>query len=72
MGTFMLVIAVVVATHPPNPNATHASPAGIAAIAMVYCEAASFNLSWGPVAWYESPKLLFRFSNTDTAIFHKI
>ena len=51
MGTFMLIIAVVVATHPPNPSAVYASPAGIAAIAMVYCEAASYNLSWGPVAW---------------------
>ena len=49
MGTCMLIIAVVVATHPPT---THITRAGIAAIAMVYLEAASYNLSWGPVAWY--------------------
>ena len=51
MGTFMLIIAVIVATDPPNTSATSITGAGIGAIAMVYAEAASFNLSWGPVAW---------------------
>lgn len=52
MGTFMLIIAVIVAKVPPNPNATSITSTGVAAIAMVYAEAASYNLSWGPVAWY--------------------
>ena len=52
MGTFMLIIACIVATHPPDPKATSISKTGVAAITMVYLEAASFNLSWGPVAWY--------------------
>lgn len=51
MGTFMLIIAIVVAKFPPNPNATTITPSGVAAIAMVYAEAASFNLSFGPLAW---------------------
>ncbi|KAK3196043.1 hypothetical protein K4F52_000911 [Lecanicillium sp. MT-2017a] len=48
MGSFMLAIAIIVATHPPTGELT---PAAIAAIIMIYCEAASFNMSWGPVAW---------------------
>ena len=51
VGTFMLAIAIVVATHPPDPNATKITGTGVAAIALVYAEAASFNLSWGPAAW---------------------
>ena len=51
MGTFMLIIAIVVAVFPPNPNATKITSSGAAAIAMTYAEAASFNLSWGPAAW---------------------
>lgn len=51
MGSFMLAIAVIVATHPPASSHSHVSNASIAAIAMVYCEAASYNMSWGPVSW---------------------
>ena len=51
VGTFMLIIAIIVATNPPDPNATRITSTGVAAIAMVYAEAASFNLSWGPAAW---------------------
>jgi hypothetical protein len=51
MGSFMLAIAVIVATHPPASSNSHVSSASIAAIAMVYCEAASYNMSWGPVSW---------------------
>ena len=51
MGTFMLIIAIVVEVFPPNANATSITSSGAAAIAMVYAEAASFNLSWGPAAW---------------------
>ncbi|RAH67226.1 putative MFS sugar transporter [Aspergillus aculeatinus CBS 121060] len=51
MGSFMLIIACVLATHPTNASATHASPAGIAMILMTYCEAFSYNMSWGPLPW---------------------
>lgn len=39
MGCFMLVIAVLGATHPPNPKVTSITHAGIASIVMVYMEA---------------------------------
>ncbi|CZR64016.1 related to quinate transport protein [Phialocephala subalpina] len=48
MGSFMLAIAIIVAKDPPSGKIT--SPA-IAAIIMVYAEAASYNFSWGPVSW---------------------
>ena len=51
MGTLMLIIAIVVEVYPPDPNATKITSSGVAAISMVYAEAASYNLSWGPVAW---------------------
>ena len=53
MGVLMLIIAVITATHPPNTGAGAGgiSQYGAANIAMVYLEAASYNLSWGPVAW---------------------
>ena len=53
MGSFMLIIACLVATHPPKKNTENAgiSPYGAAGIAMVYLEAFSFNMSWGPLAW---------------------
>ena len=55
MGTFMLIIACITATHPPAQEAKHITASGRAAIAMVYAEAASYNLSWGPVAWQVLP-----------------
>ncbi|MCJ1378111.1 hypothetical protein MMC17_001207 [Xylographa soralifera] len=51
MGTCMLIIAIIVAIFPPNPLATVITSSGAAAIAIVYLEAASYNLSWGPCAW---------------------
>jgi sugar porter (SP) family MFS transporter len=53
MGSFMLIISCIVATHPPSSDSSNhtASSAGIAAILMTYAEAFSFNMSWGPLAW---------------------
>lgn len=51
MGSFMLIIALIVATHPPQASATGITPSGAAGIAMVYLEAFSFNMSWGPLPW---------------------
>ncbi|KAK0763350.1 hypothetical protein N5P37_002727 [Trichoderma harzianum] len=48
MGILMLIIAIIVAKAPPTGHITGSS---IAAIIIVYCEAASYNLSWGPVSW---------------------
>ena len=51
MGSFMLIIALIVATHPPKASATGINSYGAAGIAMVYLEAFAFNMSWGPLAW---------------------
>ena len=54
MGSFMLIIACVMATHPVTQGGASAhgtSSAGIAMILMVYCEAFCFNMSWGPLPW---------------------
>lgn len=51
MGTFMLIIAIIVDKFPPGQATGVISHPGIAAVIMVYCEAASYNLSWGPVSW---------------------
>lgn len=53
MGSFMLIIAIILATHPANSNSTASGPtrAGIACIIMVYAEAFSYNMSWGPLPW---------------------
>ncbi|KAJ5721554.1 MFS sugar transporter [Penicillium malachiteum] len=53
MGSFMLIIACILATHPANSNSTSSGPtaAGIACIIMTYAEAFSYNMSWGPLPW---------------------
>lgn len=51
MGSFMLIMSLITATHPPSTQQHGASRAGIAAIIMVYAEAFSFNMSWGPLPW---------------------
>lgn len=38
MGTYMLIIAVLTATHPPSPNQGF-TPTGVASVAMIYLEA---------------------------------
>ncbi|KIW29925.1 uncharacterized protein PV07_05710 [Cladophialophora immunda] len=51
MGSFMLIIALIVDTHPPKPSSTGITSSGAAGIAMVYLEAFAFNMSWGPLPW---------------------
>ena len=51
MGSCMLIIAIIVATHPPKASDTGITPSGAAGIAFVYLEAFSFNMSWGPLPW---------------------
>ncbi|RYP23197.1 hypothetical protein DL767_008900 [Monosporascus sp. MG133] len=50
MGTCMLIIAVLSAVFPPVEG-QGVTPTGAASVAMVYLEAMSFNISWGPVPW---------------------
>ena len=38
MGSYMLIIAVLTATYPPDPKATSITSTGIASVAMVYLE----------------------------------
>lgn len=47
----MLIVAILTKLHPPDPHATSISSYGIASIVMIYLEAASYNMSWGPVPW---------------------
>ncbi|KAK4938595.1 hypothetical protein LTR10_021026 [Elasticomyces elasticus] len=51
MGSLMLIVALLTCFHPPAKNATSVSPAGAAAITMIYLEAAAYNMSFGPVSW---------------------
>ncbi|KAJ5993845.1 MFS sugar transporter [Penicillium sp. IBT 35674x] len=53
MGSFMLIIACILATHPVSSTTTSSGPtsAGIACIIMTYAEAFSYNMSWGPLPW---------------------
>ncbi|KAH7381487.1 general substrate transporter [Phaeosphaeria sp. MPI-PUGE-AT-0046c] len=50
MGTYMLIVAILTVKFPPNPNAG-LTPASIASLTMIYLEAMSYNISWGPVPW---------------------
>jgi hypothetical protein len=67
MGSLMLIVACLTATHPPQKGQTSVSPAGAASITMIYLEAgrnfislwkvgadkflAAYNMSFGPVSW---------------------
>lgn len=50
MGTYMLIVAVLTAKFPPDPEAG-LTPSSIASLTMIYLEAMSYNISWGPVPW---------------------
>ncbi|RDW92901.1 sugar porter family MFS transporter [Aspergillus mulundensis] len=51
MGALMLIVAILAKVFTPDPNATGISSPTAASIAMIYLEAASYNMSWGPVPW---------------------
>ena len=62
MGCYMVIIAVLTATHPPNPN-QGLTPTAVASITMIYLEAMSYNISWGPVPWVsDAPRPLITLS----------
>ncbi|KAH7165702.1 general substrate transporter [Dactylonectria macrodidyma] len=51
MGIYMLIVAVITVTHPPDATATTISSASVASLTMIYLEAMTYNISWGPVPW---------------------
>lgn len=48
MGSFMLIVAVLNKVYPPVENQGSISSPAIATIIMIYMEAATYNMSWGP------------------------
>lgn len=50
MGTYMLIVAILTVKFPPDPDAG-LTPSSIASLTMIYLEAMSYNISWGPVPW---------------------
>ncbi|KAK7432348.1 hypothetical protein QQZ08_000910 [Neonectria magnoliae] len=48
MGVYMLIVVIIAATHPPNPNAS-ISFASVASLTIIYLEAMTYNISWGPL-----------------------
>ncbi|KIW87690.1 uncharacterized protein Z519_11664 [Cladophialophora bantiana CBS 173.52] len=50
MGAYMLIIAILTATHPPKAGVGLTSTA-VASLTMIYLEAMTYNCSWGPVSW---------------------
>ncbi|RMJ23693.1 Sugar and other transporter [Aspergillus sp. HF37] len=51
MGSFMLIVAVLNKVYPPVESPGSISSPAIATIIMIYMEAATYNMSWGPVSW---------------------
>ncbi|ERT02417.1 MFS quinate transporter [Sporothrix schenckii 1099-18] len=50
MGACMLIVALLVKTHPPSASGA-LQPTSAAAVAFIYVEAMAYNMSWGPVPW---------------------
>ncbi|KAF6828845.1 hypothetical protein CPLU01_08283 [Colletotrichum plurivorum] len=51
MGTYMLIVAVLTATNPPKSVDQGLTSTAIASMTMIYLEAMSYNISWGPAPW---------------------
>ncbi|KAJ5558209.1 hypothetical protein N7461_002181 [Penicillium sp. DV-2018c] len=51
MASMMFIIGAVLATHPPNPEASSVSSASIAMVVMIYLYVIGYSASWGPVPW---------------------
>ncbi|KAL7934980.1 general substrate transporter [Trichoderma chlorosporum] len=50
MGTYMFIISVLTQRYPPAGTGTLTPPA-IASLTMIFLEAMTFNISWGPIPW---------------------
>lgn len=51
MAAMMFIIGAVLATNPPNADATSVSPASTAMVAMIYLYVIGYSFSWGPTPW---------------------
>ncbi|ANB12803.1 Snf3p [Sugiyamaella lignohabitans] len=51
MGLFMLIIGVLLKTHPPNPDSAVLSSASYAMVVFIYLYVTAYCFSWGPVPW---------------------
>lgn len=51
MGAYMLIIACLTATNPPKSVDQGLTSTAIASMTMIYLEAMSYNISWGPAPW---------------------
>lgn len=51
MGSFMLIIGVLLKTHPPISGSTDISKASYAMIVCIYLYVTFYCFSWGPVPW---------------------
>lgn len=51
MASMMFIIGAVLATNPPDKNATSVSPASTAMVAMIYLYVIGYSFSWGPTPW---------------------
>lgn len=50
MGSYMLIVAILTVKFPPDATQGLTAPS-IASLTMIYLEAMSYNISWGPVPW---------------------
>jgi len=57
MMTCMIIIGVLLKTHPPNPDAGSVSSASIAMAAFIYLYVIGYSASWGPVPWVYIPEI---------------
>ncbi|KAL6850584.1 hypothetical protein ACO1O0_007708 [Amphichorda felina] len=48
MGMYMLIVAILTVKFPPDPDAG-LTPSSVAALTMIYLEAMSYNISFGPL-----------------------
>ncbi|KAJ5752599.1 hypothetical protein N7520_009516 [Penicillium odoratum] len=51
MASMMFIIGAVLATHPPDADATSVSSASIAMVTMIYLYVIGYSFSWGPTPW---------------------
>lgn len=68
MGAYMLIVAILTVKFPPDPDAG-LTPASIASLTMIYLEAMSYNISWGPVPWVSTDPVRRRLEDDRFRIF---
>ncbi|KAL6884971.1 general substrate transporter [Trichoderma longibrachiatum] len=51
MGAYMFIISVLTQRYPPRVDGGRLTPPAIASLTMIFLEAMTFNISWGPIPW---------------------